>query len=229
MNASVGAWRKGLSVAIATSLYGVSFGALSVASGLSILETMLLSALMFSGGSQFALVGVVAAGGTPAAAIATAGVLGIRNTIYAISLRRLIPPTKLTVVPAAWVTIDESTAVSLAGKSERESRIGFWVTGVGIFIGWNLCTLIGAIVGDILGDVRAYGLDAAAAAAFLALLWPRLRHRQAVAVGIASAVLAAVAVPVLPAGIPVLAAVGVAVVVALTNWFGRERAEGVRA
>lgn len=216
-------WRNALSVVIATSLYGVSFGALSVASGLTVLDTVLLSLIMFSGGSQFALIGVIAAGGTPAAAIATAGVLGVRNTIYGISLRRSIPPSKFTLLPAAWVTIDESTAVSLSGKSDRERRLGFWITGVGIFIGWNIFTLVGAVVGDFLGDVRAYGLDAAAAAAFLALLWPRLRNRQAVAVGVAAAVLATLLVPVLPAGIPVLAAVSVAVLVALTNWLGRDR------
>ena len=213
-------WRKGISVAVATGLYGISFGALAVASGLSILETMLLSAIMFSGGSQFALIGVIAAGGTPIAAIATAGVLGLRNTIYGISLRRMIPPRAATFLPAAWVTIDESTAVALSGTTDRGRRVGFWVTGVGILICWNLFTLLGALLGDVLGDVRAYGLDAAAAAAFLALLWPRLKGRQALAVGGASAVLAAVLVPVIPAGLPVLAAVVVAVVVALTNWFG---------
>lgn len=201
----------------------MSFGALSVASGLTVLDTMLLSLIMFSGGSQFALIGVVAAGGTPAAAIATAGVLGVRNTVYGISLRKSIPPSRATLVPAAWVTIDESTAVSLAGSSERERRLGFWITGIGVFLGWNLFTLVGAVVGDILGDVRAYGLDAAAAAAFLALLWPRLRNRQAVAVGAAAAILATLLVPVLPAGLPVLAAVVVAAVVAVTNWLGAER------
>lgn len=213
-------WRKGISVAIATGLYGISFGALSVASGLSLLETMLLSLLMFSGGSQFALIGVIAAGGTASAAIATAGVLGLRNTIYGITLRRLIPPSAKTFVPAAWVTIDESTAVALTGTTDQGRRVGFWVTGVGIFVAWNLFTFLGALLGDVLGDVRAYGLDAAAAAAFLALLWPRMRQRQAVAVGIGAAVLATVLVPVLPAGLPVLAALAVAVVVAVTNWQG---------
>ena len=68
---------------------------------------------------------------------------------------------------------------------------------------------------------RNAGLDAAAAAAFLALLWPRLRRRQAIAVGVAAAVVATALTPVLMPGIPVLIAALVAVVVGGTNWLDR--------
>ena len=182
---------------------------------------MVLSLVMFSGGSQFALLGVIAAGGGPAAAVATSAVLGVRNTLYGISLNREIPPRRGLMPLAAHLTIDESTAVALSSPENRMRRLGFWVTGIGVFVGWNATTLAGALVGDLLGDVRAYGLDAAAAAAFIGLLWPRLRNRQAVAVGVASAVLATALVPVLPAGLPILLSVGVAVVVGATNWLGR--------
>lgn len=214
------AWRQGLSVAIATAAYGISFGALSVASGLDVLQTCVLSLLMFSGGSQFALVGVVAGGGAPATAIASAAVLGVRNALYGLSVRPWLGTRGPMTLLAAHLTIDESTAVGLAQTDVRARRVGFWVTGVGIFVGWNLTTLAGALVGDVLGDVRMWGLDAAAAAAFVGLLWPRLRTRQAIAVGVASAVVAAVLVPALPAGLPVLVAVVVAIVVGWTNWLG---------
>jgi len=215
------AWRQGLSVAIATSAYGISFGALAVASGLDVWQTCALSLLMFSGGSQFALVGVVAGGGAPATAIASAAVLGVRNTLYGLSVRPWLGARGALRLPAAQLTIDESTAVGLAQAEEPARRIGFWVTGIGVFLGWNAMTLVGALVGDVLGDVRMWGLDAAAAAAFVGLLWPRLRTRQAIAVGVASAVVAAALVPALPAGGPVLAAVAVAIVVGWTNWLGR--------
>lgn len=215
------AWRQGLSVAIATAAYGISFGALSVASGLDVWQTCALSLLMFSGGSQFALVGVVAGGGAPATAIASATILGVRNTLYGLSVRPWLGARGATRMPAAMLTIDESTAVGLAQPDERARRVGFWVTGIGIYVGWNATTLVGALVGDVLGDVRMWGLDAAAAAAFVGLLWPRLATRQAVAVGAASAVVAASLVPALPAGVPVLVAVGVAIVVGWTNWLSR--------
>ena len=220
------AWREALGVALATSAYGVSFGALSVASGLDVWQTCVLSLLMFTGGSQFAFVGVIAAGGLAAApaAIASAGLLGARNVAYGLRMSPVVGGGFWRRAAAAHVTIDESTAVALAQTHAAARRVGFWATGVGIWIGWNLSTLAGALLGDVLGDPRAYGLDAAAAAAFLALLWPRLRRRQAIAVGIAAAVVATVATPVLMPGIPVLIAALVAVVVGWTNWLGgRER------
>ncbi|MFT4284384.1 MAG: AzlC family ABC transporter permease [Protaetiibacter sp.] len=215
--------RAALGVGIAVSAYGVSFGALAVASGLDIWQTCVLSLLMFSGGSQFALVGVLASGGVAAgpAAIASATLLGIRNGLYSMRMSPVVGgPWWRRLLAAHW-TIDESTAVASAQPTLRGQRIGFWVTGAVIYLGWNLTTLLGALLGDLVGDVRMYGLDAAAAAAFLGLLWPRLTSRQPVAVAIAAAVVAAVLVPWLPPGLPVLAAAVVAIVVGVTNVLGR--------
>lgn len=220
------AWRDGLSVAAATALYGVSFGALAVASGLDVLQTSALSLLMFSGGSQFALIGVVAAGGAPIAAVASASLLGLRNALYGLSMQSVLRTRWPMTLLAAHLTIDESTAVALAQEEDRARRIGFWVTGLGIFVGWNLSTLVGALVGNLLGDTSMWGLDAAAAAAFIGLIWPRLRSRQAIAVGAASLVVATVLLPFVPPGIPVLAATIVAIVVGLTNWLGPRHATG---
>jgi predicted branched-subunit amino acid permease len=213
------AWRAGVSVTVATSAYGLSFGALAIASGLDLWQTMVLSLLMFSGGSQFAFIGVVAAGGG-IAGVASAAMLGLRNALYGMSMRRVVEPRGALLPLAAHVTIDESTAVALAQTEPRAQRAGFWVTGVGIYLGWNLATLAGALLGDLLGDPRQWGLDAAAAAAFVGLLWPRLRARQAVAVAAGSAVVAAALLPALPAGMPVIVAAAVGVVVGLTNWLG---------
>jgi len=220
------AWRDGLGVALATSAYGVSFGALSVTSGLDVWQTSVLSVLMFTGGSQFAFIGVIGAGGLAAipAAIASAGLLGARNVAYGLRMSPVVGTGFWRRAAAAQFTIDESTAVSLAQTGLRARRVGFWVTGIGIWIGWNLSTLAGALLGDVLGDPRAYGLDAAAAAAFLALLWPRLRQRQAIAVGIAAAVVATALTPVLMPGIPVLLAAVVAIVVGWANWLAPRQA-----
>lgn len=217
--------RASLAVGLAVAAYGVSFGALSVASGLDVWQTCALSLLMFSGGSQFALIGILAGGGTAAggAAIASATLLGTRNALYALRVAPFIGgPWPKKILAAHW-TIDETTAVSTAQPTLEGQRTGFWWTGVIIYVGWNLTTLIGALIGDLLGDVSQYGLDAAAAAAFLGLLWPRLKQLQPVVVAIGAAVVAAVLTPALPAGVPVLAAALVAVIVGLTNWFGAKR------
>lgn len=228
MTAEREVWREALGVVLATSAYGISFGALAVAAGLDVWQTCVLSLLMFTGGSQFAFVGVFTAGGLAAlpSAIASAALLGVRNVAYGMRMSPVVGGGRARRALAAHFTIDESTAVAIAQDDPRLRRVGFWVTGVGIFLGWNLTTLVGALVGDVLGDPKAWGLDAAAAAAFLALLWPRLRERQAVAVGIAAAVIAAALTPFLLPGLPVLVAALVAIVVGWFNWLGTPRPEG---
>jgi predicted branched-subunit amino acid permease len=195
--------RQSLSVGVATGAYGVSFGALSVAAGLSIWQTQALSLLLFSGGSQFAFVGLIAAGAAPAA-VATSTLLGTRNGLYGLQVSRLLQVRTWRRLAAAQLTIDESTAVAVTQPDPRRARLGFWATGLSVFVLWNLMTLVGAVVGNTIGDPRTYGLDAAAAAAFLGLLWPRLRSRDAVAVAAAAAVIAVVLAPQAPAGVPVL-------------------------
>lgn len=217
------ATRAGLAVGLAAASYGISYGALAVAAGLDVWQTCVMSLLMFTGGSQFALIGVIAAGGTAAgpAAIASAAVLGLRNGIYGIRMAPIVGGRRWwRRLVAAWVTIDESTAVAVTQPTLRSQRVGFWVTAAATFVGWNLTSLIGALLGDAIGDVRQYGLDAAAAAAFLGLLWPQLRQRQTVAVAAAAAALAVVLTPVLIPGLPVLVAGLVAIVVGGFNWFG---------
>ena len=203
--------RESLSVGLATGAYGVSFGALAVAAGLDVWQAMALSVLMFTGGSQFAFVGIVAGGAHAApAAIAASSMLGIRNMLYALELTQLLGATGPRKMAAAHLTIDESTAVAVSQDDVRASRLGFWLTGATIFALWNLTTLGGALIGDALGDPRAWGLDAAACAAFTALLWPRLRDRQATAIAAMAAVVAVVLAPTMPPGLPVVIASGAA-------------------
>ncbi len=203
--------RDSLAVGVATGAYGVSFGAVSVAAGLSVAQTCALSLLMFTGASQFALVGVLATGGTPLSGALTALLLGTRNTLYGRRLAPLLDLRGWRRVSAAHVLIDESTAMSVTRRSTPAARVGFLTTGVSIFVLWNLATLAGAVAGNALGDPRSYGLDAAVGAAFLALLWPRLHDATSRLVAVGAAAVALGLVPVTAAGVPVLAAGGVAV------------------
>jgi len=212
--------RQALSVSVATGLYGISFGALSIVAGLNLLQTMALSTLMFTGGSQFAFVGVIGAGGAPVSAVATSGLLGIRNGLYGIQLGPLLAIKGWRRVLAAHVTIDESTAVATAQTTQPLRRAGFWWTGFGVFVGWNTMTFVGALVGNALGDPKMYGLDAAAAAAFLGLLWPRLASRTAQACALVAVIIACVLIPVAPPGVPVLSASLAAVLVGI--WDSRQ-------
>jgi predicted branched-subunit amino acid permease len=214
--------RQAASIGVATGAYGVSFGALAVTAGLTVPQACALSLLMFTGGSQFAFVGVIGAGGSAGAGIATAALLGARNGFYGLQLARVLRPRAWRRPLSAQVTIDETTAVATAQASVHPdrpelARLGFWATAAAVYLLWNATTLVGALVGDALGDPRRYGLDAAAAAAFLALLWPRLTSTRTRAVAVAAAAVAATLVPLLPPGAPVLAAAVVAVV---AGWRG---------
>ncbi|MCB0909391.1 MAG: AzlC family ABC transporter permease [Nocardioidaceae bacterium] len=202
--------RDSWAVGAATGAYGFSFGAVSVAAGLSVVQTCVLSMVMFTGASQFALVGVVAASGSPASGAVTAMLLGTRNTLYGLRLAPLLGWTGWRRVAVSQLVIDESTAMSVTREHRDASRVGFLTTGLAVFVLWNLATLIGAIAGDAIGDPRTYGLDAAVGAAFLALLWPRLRDGRNRVVGVAAVAVALGLVPVTAAGVPVLAAGGVA-------------------
>ncbi len=204
--------RDAAGVAIATGAYAISFGAISLAAGLNFWQTMTLSLVMFTGGSQFGLVGVVAGGGAPLAGAVTAILLGARNSLYGLRLSELLDVRRTRRLLAAHLVIDESTAMAIGRDSARAARLGFYATGIGVFLLWNLGTVVGLVGASWLSDPRLLGLDAAAPAAFLALLAPRLRDREAWAVALAAAIVALVAVPFVPVGIPVLIAalVGVA-------------------
>jgi predicted branched-subunit amino acid permease len=208
---------QGIQVALAVSVSGVSFGALATVSGFTIAQTMVLSLVMFSGASQFALIGIIGTGGLGAwaAAAFTAGLLGLRNGLYGLRMSPIIGPGVAKRTLAAQLTVDESTAVGSNQVSVAAGRAGFWTTAFWLYAGWNGATLAGALLGDVVGDVSAYGLDAAAAAAFLGLVWPRLREGEPAAVALGAAVLTVVLLPLVPAGIPVLIVALVAIVTAI--------------
>jgi predicted branched-subunit amino acid permease len=199
--------RNSVGVGIAVGTYGVAFGAAAVSAGLSVTQAVALSALAFTGGTQFAVVGVVAGGGTLGAALSSGLLLGSRNTLYAIRMTPLLQVRGLRRLLAALGTIDESTAMAIAQRSPGLSRLAFWWTFAGVWVFWNAATLLGAAGTSVLGDPTKFGLDAVVPTAFLALLAPRLRAgRVERRVAIGGATIAAVLIPFTPPGVPVLAA-----------------------
>ncbi|MEE4422715.1 AzlC family ABC transporter permease [Streptomyces sp. DSM 41528] len=217
--------RDALGVGIAVGLSGFAFGVTSAGAGLSLLQTCALSLLVFTGASQFALVGALAAGGNPLTAAAGAFFLGVRNAFYGLRLSAVLG-YRATARPFAahWV-IDETTAVTLAQPDRRSARLGFTVTGLSLYALWNLTTLIGALGAEALGDTEAWGLDAASPAVFLALLAPMLRSTvERVAAGLA-VVLVMTTLPLLPTGVPVLLSALAAPAVLVVQG-RRERAQG---
>ncbi len=195
-----------LSVSFTVGLYGIAFGAAGIAADFSLLQTCLLSLLTFSGASQFAVVGVMGAGGSAISAISTASLLGVRNSLYGLRLAPLLKLKGIKKVVGAQVTIDESTGVALGQSDlgEDAMRQGFWLTGIGVYIFWNLFTVVGAMGAQAMGDPAAWGLDAAVPAAFLGLVWPRLTNKFERALAVSAMALALAMTPFVAAGIPII-------------------------
>ncbi len=195
----------------------MAFGAAAVANGFSVLQACLLSLLTFSGASQFAVVGVIGAGGSSISAIATASLLGTRNALYGVIMAPRLNVRGFKRVVAAQVTIDESTGVAL-GQEQRgidAVKKGFWYTGIGVFVFWNLFTLAGALGAQAMGDIRAFGLDSAVPAAFLGLVWPRLTGKFERILAVSCALFAIAMTPILPAGLPIIATAFIAIVIGM--------------
>jgi len=223
-----GVLRDAAGVGLATGAYGLSFGAISSAAGLSVLQTCVLSLVMFTGGSQFAMVGVIGGGGAAMTGAATAIMLGVRNAFYAVRMAGILDVRGWRRPVAAQLTIDESTAMAVARTTVRSSRLAFRATGASVYVFWNLATLIGALSAHALSNPRVLGLDAAAPAAFLALMSPRLRSREPWVVALTAAVVALISVPFVPTGVPVLFAAGVAVIAGVRPNGATSRDKGAR-
>ncbi len=219
-----------LGVGVATGAYGVSFGAVATASGLDVAQACVLSLLVFTGASQFAFVGVIAAGGAPLTGSLTALLLGSRNLFYGLAMAPVLRVRGWRRLLTAQVLIDESTAMGLGQDDARQARLAYRLTGWSVFVLWNLMTLVGALAGAAIGDPRTFGLDAAVGAAFLALLWPRLSAWPQRVVAVAGSATAVGLVPISPAGVPVIVGgvVAVAVGMVLGRRAGRPAAEAAR-
>ena len=207
--------RTALSVAFTVGLYGAAFGAAGVTAGFSILQTCMLSLLLFSGASQFAVVGIMGAGGAAISAIATATLLGFRNALYGLQMAPILKVSGIKRVLAAQITIDESTAVATLQENDADRRRGFYITGVGVYIFWNLSTFLGALGASAIGDPAVWGLDAAVPAAFCGLIWPRLKNKTHFLVSAVAITWALALTPISPAGIPIITTVILAVIFGL--------------
>ena len=204
--------RTSLSVAFTVGLYGAAFGAAGVTAGFSVLQTCLLSLLLFSGASQFAVVGIMGAGGAAISAIATATLLGFRNALYGLQMAPILKVTGIKRVLSAQITIDESTAVATLQNNDADRKRGFYITGIGVYVFWNLFTFLGALGASAIGNPSVWGLDAAVPAAFCGLVWPRLKSKTQFLVSALAISWALILTPLSPAGVPIITTVLLAVI-----------------
>jgi 4-azaleucine resistance transporter AzlC len=190
---------------IAVGVFGLTFGVGAVSAGASVLQACAISLLVFTGATQFSAVTVIAAGGSTASALGGALLLAARNGVYGLAMSRRLSGSLGRRLLAAQLTIDETTAMSAAQSDPAAQRTAFWITGISVYIFWNLGTLLGALAGTAL-DPKRYGLDAAFPAGYVAMLWPLLRERRARLAAVCGAIICLVLIPFVPVGLPILGA-----------------------
>jgi predicted branched-subunit amino acid permease len=219
--------RDGLLLGLAVGTSGLAFGAAAVSAGLTVAQACVLSLLAYTGASQFALAGAVAAGGGLAAGTASAVLLGSRNTLYSLRLASLLQVHGPGRLLAAQGVTDESTAVALAQPNAASARVAFRATFASLYLTWNLATALGALGAGRLASPQSLGLDVVGPAAFLALIWPRLRAGWTErGVGAGGALIALGATPLCPPGVPVILAATAALLGALAGGHDRGAAAG---
>src|SRR6056297_1543639 len=199
--------RQAASITAAVAPFGVVFGAAAATAGLSLVQAIGYSVLVFGGSSQFAAVEILGDGGSVASAAVAGLLLNVRSLAFGIIMAPALAGSLWRRAAMSQLMIDESTAVGSARADARWRRYGYLVAGLGVFVVWSLTTIVGHVAfsgaGDLIDDL---GLDAAGPAAFLALLWPRLASPAQRRTAVAGAVIALVLVPVAPPGVPILAA-----------------------
>lgn len=199
--------RDAVAIGLGVGLYAVTFGVLASAAWVTVLQATALSLLTFTGASQIAVVGVLAAGGSPAAALGSSLLLAARNGAYGLALSRRLRGSWPRRLLAAHLVIDESTAMATGQADPEHTEGAFWATGLAVFVLWNAGTVVGAVSGQAIGDLETLGLDVAFPAAFLALLAPHFGRRDGRVAAAVGGLVALAALPFTPAGVPVLLAV----------------------
>jgi 4-azaleucine resistance transporter AzlC len=192
-------------VGIVIGAFGAVFGVAAVAAGSSVLQACVMSLLVFTGASQFSAVSVVADGGSTAAALSSSLLLASRNGVYGLTMARVLRGSLARRLGAAHLVLDESTAMATAQTGRREQATAFWVTGLAVFVFWNLGTLAGALVGSEIDPAR-WGLDAALPAGFVAMVWPQFRTRNGRLAGLTGALVCLITIPFVPVGVSILCA-----------------------
>jgi 4-azaleucine resistance transporter AzlC len=192
-------------VCLADGVVGISYGAISIGGGLDLWVPVVLSLLVFAGASQFLFVGIVAAGGSPIAATIAGLLVNSRHVAFGLAISDVIG-SGWRRLPGSHLMTDENVAFAIGQDELRQKRAAYWACGIGIFVCWNVGVVIGALAGSVITDTDAFGLDAAFPAVLMALVLPALRDRATRTAALIGAGVALVAVPFLPAGLPVLMA-----------------------
>lgn len=205
--------------------FAAAYAVSARSAGLTLLETQLMSLIVFSGGAQFSAAGLFAVQAPGPAVILTTFLINLRHLLYGLSLGQRVRMTQLQRLLGAHVLTDEAYGVTVA-RGERS--FGFFVgSALSLFLIWNLSTLLGGLLSRLVPDPAALGVDFVFPLAFLALLIPLLSGFKALGVALAAGALALVTARTVGTGVAILLAGVVGALLGAWWTRGDEAAEGV--
>ncbi|CAL9653024.1 AzlC family ABC transporter permease [Streptomyces sp. NPDC057837] len=192
-------------VCLAVGVIGVSYGAIAVTSGFPWWFPVLMGALVLAASSEFLFVGILAAGGSPIAALLAGLLVNARHLPFGLAVPDVLGRGWRGILGTHLMN-DETVVFALAQDEPQRKRAAYWLCGLGILVSWPAGAASGALLGSVVRDTDALGLDAMFPAVILALILPAMKERSMPRTALAGAAVALVATPFLPAGLPVLLA-----------------------
>lgn len=204
-------------VCLAIGAIGLSYGAIAVASGLPLWLPVVLALLVVGASSEFLFIGIIAAGGSPIAALLAGLLVNARHLPFGLALPDVLGQGWRRFLGMHLMN-DESVVFALSQEGAARKRATYWVCGLGILVCWPLGAAAGSLIGTVIGDTDAFGLDAMFPAVLLALILQAFRQPETRRAALTGAGIALLTTPFLPAGLPVLLALA-----GLSLTFAREK------
>lgn len=204
--------RRGLPFGIAVFAISLSFGVLAHPL-MGAVAPIVMSIFVFSGSAQLGALAVLMAGGGAGAAIVAGVLLNARYLAMGLALAPSLKGRAPSRAAFAMTTVDASWAAASRGDGTFDP---WYMVGVSIpqYAGWVLGTVVGVLIGSRIGNPNALGLDALFPAFFIALLFEEVRGQRRLVAAAGGAGIALVLTPIVPAGLPILAAGAAAVAAA---------------
>ncbi|MGV0156889.1 AzlC family ABC transporter permease [Rhodococcus sp. GB-02] len=206
-------------ICLSVAVVGVSYGVTAGSAGFSIWQLLALAVLVLGASSEFLFIGIIAAGGGALAAVVAGLLINSRNFAYGLAAGSFLGEARhrgsgWRKLVGAHLVNDESVAVAMAQGSVKQKRAAFWFCGIGIAVSWPIGALLGGLLGGVVQDPAALGLDAAFPVVILALVLPALREKVTLLAGVIGAAVAVATSPFLPSGtVPLVALLSLAVTI----------------
>ncbi len=187
-------------LALSASIYGVVYGVLAGKAGLSILETIAMSGIVFAGASQMTAVQMIALGSSGISIIITVFIINLRHFLLSASIAPYLKKESLGVkLLSSFLLTDETYAVAYSHFQKNSPEAKYYLgSGMTIYIFWGISGAIGYFFGNIISSQLNYIFDFAFVAAFLGMLVPMVKGLPMVVTVITSAIVSLIGSQLIP-------------------------------